>query len=306
MTWGTQNTADEAFAQIDFALDHGINILDTAEMYPTTPMSAETFGETERIIGRWLARGGRRSQVILATKITGVGNRLAGRDGAPISPATVRAALEGSLRRLGTDYVDLYQLHWPNRGSYHFRQSWNYAPERQPRGQAEEMLAILETIAALKAEGKLRQFGLSNETAWGTGALPRSRRPPRPAPGGFDPERIQSDVPAVRSRPRRALPPRRGRAARLFAAGRRLSHRQIRRRRPAPRLARRDQRRSRRPDLGAFRAGRRRPMSPSRANTASIRRRWRSPSPRAGRSWHRSSSAPPRWTSCAPISRRRS
>jgi aryl-alcohol dehydrogenase-like predicted oxidoreductase len=168
MTWGSQNTFEEAAEQIDYALDQGVNFLDTAEMYPTTPMSAETYGSTERIIGKWLARSGRRGDVVLATKIAGEGNAVPGRDGAPISPETLRVALEGSLTRLGTDYVDLYQLHWPNRGSYHFRKSWTYDPSSQPRGETERMQAILETLAGFVAEGKIRAIGLSNETAWGT------------------------------------------------------------------------------------------------------------------------------------------
>jgi aryl-alcohol dehydrogenase-like predicted oxidoreductase len=136
-------------------------------MYPTTPLAAETNGETERIIGAWLERSGRRADVLIATKITGAGNRTAGRDGAPIGPDNLRAALEGSLRRLGTDYVDLYQLHWPNRGSYHFRQTWAYDPSRQPPGEADRLLAILETLSDLVGEGKIRAIGLSNDTAWG-------------------------------------------------------------------------------------------------------------------------------------------
>ncbi len=168
MTWGTQNTAEEAFAQIDCALDHGINFIDTAEMYPTTPLSAETAGDTETIIGQWLARSGRRDDVILATKIVGRGNRTVRPDGAPITPGSLRIALEGSLRRLQTDCIDLYQLHWPNRGSYHFRQNWSYDPSGQPKGQRAELQAILETLAAFIAEGKVREIGLSNDTAWGT------------------------------------------------------------------------------------------------------------------------------------------
>jgi aryl-alcohol dehydrogenase-like predicted oxidoreductase len=173
MTWGSQNTPEEAFRQIDHALDRGVTLLDTAEMYPTTPLAAETSGDTERIIGQWLARTGRRSDVVLATKITGVGNQTVGRDGAPITPATLRLALEGSLRRLGTDHVDLYQLHWPNRGSYHFRQSWTWEPHAQPRDSADELLAILDTVDRFVAEGKVRAFGLSNESAWGTATLLR-------------------------------------------------------------------------------------------------------------------------------------
>ncbi len=168
MTWGTQNTPEEAFAQIDYALDHGINFLDTAELYPTTPGSKETAGDTERIIGEWFARTGRRNEVVLATKIVGAGNRTVRDDGAPISPETLRIALEGSLQRLQTDHIDLYQLHWPNRGSYHFRQSWSFDPSSHPRGLDDEFRAILETLASFIAEGRVRHIGLSNETAWGT------------------------------------------------------------------------------------------------------------------------------------------
>lgn len=168
MTWGSQNTEAEAHAQIDLALEHGVTILDTAEMYPTTPLSAETAGETERIIGAWIAKSGRRDDIVLATKIVGAGNRTVGRDGAPIGPETLRIAIEGSLRRLRTDHVDLYQLHWPNRGSYHFRQSWTFDATGQPRGEPERMRAILETLGDLVREGKIRAIGLSNETAWGT------------------------------------------------------------------------------------------------------------------------------------------
>lgn len=169
MTWGSQNSEAEGHAQIDFALEKGVTLIDTAEMYPTTPLSAGTSGDTERIIGSWLAGGpGRREQVVLATKITGTGNQTVGRDGAPITTETLRVALEGSLRRLGTDRIDLYQLHWPNRGSYHFRQTWTYAPETQARGEAAALLAILETIGDFVREGKVRHFGLSNDTAWGT------------------------------------------------------------------------------------------------------------------------------------------
>ena len=125
MTWGTQNTEAEGHQQIDCALDHGINIIDTAEMYPTTPLSKETQGDTERIIGTWNATSGKRDKVIIATKVTGEGYSIV-RDGIPISPDTIKTALEGSLKRLQTDYIDLYQLHWPNRGSFHFRKSWTF------------------------------------------------------------------------------------------------------------------------------------------------------------------------------------
>ncbi|MDJ0778311.1 MAG: aldo/keto reductase [Gammaproteobacteria bacterium] len=168
MTWGTQNTEAEGHAQIDLALDRGVNFIDTAELYPSCPMDAATAGRTEEIIGTWLAASGRRDDVILATKVAGEGNTNV-QDGIPISPHKIRISLEGSLRRLQTDYVDLYQLHWPNRGSYHFRQNWDFDPSRQDsqamRDHVHETLAFLgEMVTA----GKIRHIGLSNETCWGT------------------------------------------------------------------------------------------------------------------------------------------
>ncbi|WP_111428289.1 aldo/keto reductase [Rhodobacteraceae bacterium DSL-40] len=168
MTWGSQNTMEEGHAQIDCALDHGMNFIDTAELYPTTPQSPGTVGQTELIIGEWFARTGRRSEVILASKIVGPGNStVRPPKTGPISPETLRVALEASLRKLKTDYIDLYQLHWPNRGSYHFRQNWSFDPSGQPKDQRGEFREILETIAGFVAEGKIRHFGLSNESCWG-------------------------------------------------------------------------------------------------------------------------------------------
>lgn len=168
MTWGSQNTTEEGHAQIDMALDRGVNIIDTAEMYPTTPISADTQGETERIIGRWNAKSGRRDEVLIATKVAGEGFRGI-RDGAPISPETITIAVETSLQALQTDYIDLYQLHWPNRGSYAFRQNWRYDPRKQDKqATIEHMLAVLEKMDELCKQGKVRYFGLSNESAWGT------------------------------------------------------------------------------------------------------------------------------------------
>lgn len=168
MTWGTQNTAAEAHAQIDMALDHGVNCIDTAEMYPVNPLSAETAGRTEEIVGEWFGASGRREEVILATKHAGEGYRNI-RDGAPISSATIADTVEGSLRRLKTDYIDLYQFHWPNRGSYMFRKNWNYHPEHQDRDTTiAHMEDALDALQKLKDQGKIRHFGLSNESAWGT------------------------------------------------------------------------------------------------------------------------------------------
>jgi len=168
MTWGTQNTAVEGHAQIDMALDHGINFIDTAEMYPTNPLSKETQGDTERVIGQWVASSGRRDKVVIATKVSGEGYMNV-RNGAPISPATIRIALENSLRSLQTDYIDLYQLHWPNRGSYMFRKNWTYDPTGQDRDATlAEMHEILTCLDNFRREGKIRHVGLSNESAWGT------------------------------------------------------------------------------------------------------------------------------------------
>ncbi len=165
MTWGSQNTESEGHAQMDMALDHGATFWDTAEMYPVNPVRAETVGKTEEIIGSWLAARGGRDRLVIATKVTGVGQMV--RPGQPISAATLRAAAEASLRRLGTDYIDIYQLHWPNRGSYHFRQHWDYKPTSDRPAVEAEMLDILAEAARLIGEGKIRHIALSNESVWG-------------------------------------------------------------------------------------------------------------------------------------------
>jgi aryl-alcohol dehydrogenase-like predicted oxidoreductase len=168
MTWGSQNTAVEAHAQIDMALDHGVNFIDTAEMYPVNPLAKETQGDTERILGDWIGQSGRRQDIILATKVSGKGYMNV-RDGAPISPATIDLALEASLRALKTDYIDLYQLHWPNRGSYMFRQNWNFDASAQPSDETlDHMSEVLHHLEKCRSAGKIRHVGLSNESAWGT------------------------------------------------------------------------------------------------------------------------------------------
>jgi len=169
MNWGTQNSEAEGHQQMDYSLDHGVNFFDTAEMYPANPTSAETQGRTEEIIGSWFKSSAKRDQVVLATKVTGEGLKWV-QDGVPISPEKIRISIEGSLKRLQTDYIDLYQFHWPNRGSYHFRQAWHFDPTAQ--NKQETRAHILETLAALKElieQGKIRQIGLSNESCWGTG-----------------------------------------------------------------------------------------------------------------------------------------
>jgi aryl-alcohol dehydrogenase-like predicted oxidoreductase len=184
MTWGTQNTEAEGHAQADMAIEAGVNFWDTAEMYPVNPVSARTVGRTEEIIGSWLAARGGRNKVVLATKVTGEGQS-AVRNGAPLTAATMRQAIEASLKRLQTDYIDLYQLHWPNRDTYHFRDIWAFDPRGSEKGKIEaHMIEILELSAQLIAEGKIRQIALSNETVWGAGrwlALAEAQGLPRMA-----------------------------------------------------------------------------------------------------------------------------
>lgn len=167
MTWGTQNSISDAAAQIDMGLEYGLNFIDTAEMYPVTPISAETQGDSEKHLGEWIANSGRRKDVVIATKVSGEGLGHV-RGGAPISKATITEAVEGSLRRLKTDYIDLYQLHWPNRGSYMFRQNWDYDPSKQNKEEVlDHMVEVLDTMQILQDQGKIRAAGLSNESAWG-------------------------------------------------------------------------------------------------------------------------------------------
>ena len=166
MTFGNQTAPDAAHEQMHRAADAGVNFLDTAEMYPTNPVRPETIGRTEEIIGDWFAATGRRDDWVVATKISGKGGKARG--GEPITGAAIRRAVEASLSRLRTDRIELYQLHWPNRGSYQFRQNWGYDPSGQDRAETlAHMVEVLETLARLRAEGKVLHFGLSNESAWG-------------------------------------------------------------------------------------------------------------------------------------------
>jgi aryl-alcohol dehydrogenase-like predicted oxidoreductase len=166
MTWGSQNTESEGHDQIALALDHDVTFWDTAEMYPTNPIKAETIGGTEKVIGNWFARNGGRDKVVLATKITGAGSDYV-RDGAPVTGASLRAAVEESLVRLQTDYIDLYQIHWPNRGSYHFRRIWGFKPKTDKQTVVDHMEDVLQSAQKLVEEGKIRAIGLSNESVWG-------------------------------------------------------------------------------------------------------------------------------------------
>lgn len=165
MTWGEQNTQDEAFAQIDRAAEHGINFMDAAEMYPVPPRP-ETYGHTERIIGNYFKKRGNRDQWILTSKVAGPGNNISHiRDGnLKHNRQHIVAALEGSLERLQTDYIDLYQLHWPDRETNFFGKL-GYVHNDKTFTPLEETLEVLnEQVQA----GKIRHIGLSNETPWGT------------------------------------------------------------------------------------------------------------------------------------------
>ena len=168
MTWGTQNTEEEGHAQIDMALERGVDFIDTAEMYPVNPISAATQGRSEEVIGSWIAKTGRRGDVVVASKISGGGHAHI-REGRGFSGDDVAVAVEASLRRLRTDYIDLYQLHWPNRGSYQFRRNWSYDPSGQDRtGTLQHIEDMLGALGREVEKGRIRAFGLSNESAWGT------------------------------------------------------------------------------------------------------------------------------------------
>lgn len=165
MTFGEQNTEAEAHQQLDYALAHGVNFIDTAEMYPVMPR-AETVNRTEQYIGTWIKQSGKRDQVIIATKVAGPSRGMPWiRNGDnDLDEKNIRLAVEGSLRRLQTDYIDLYQLHWPSRNAPIFGQK-EFNPELERESVAIE--ATLDVLDALIKEGKVRHVGVSNETPWG-------------------------------------------------------------------------------------------------------------------------------------------
>lgn len=168
MTWGRQNTEEEGHSQMDMALDYGVNFFDTAEMYAVPP-SPETYGKTETIIGNWFAKHKKRDKVFLASKVAGAGLRWIRGGNYKIDKKNILEALNESLKRLQTDSIDLYQLHWPNRGSYHFGQYWSYSPDGKNTIEVEENFEeVLSTLQDCIKAGKIRFVGLSNETAWGT------------------------------------------------------------------------------------------------------------------------------------------
>ena len=169
MTFGEQNTQAEAFQQLEYALDQGLFFWDTAEMYPVPP-KPETQGATETILGNWIAKRGNRDQLFIASKIAGPsqgGSHI--RDGhTRFTAAEISSAIDGSLKRLQSDYIDLYQLHWPQRPTNFFGKLGYGNTEAQ---QDTEITALEETLSALSNEikkGRIRYIGLSNETPWVT------------------------------------------------------------------------------------------------------------------------------------------
>ncbi|MCL9781394.1 NADP(H)-dependent aldo-keto reductase [Vibrio sp. S4M6] len=167
MTFGEQNNEADAFNQLDFAIERGINFIDTAEMYPVPPVE-KTQGLTESYIGNWLKRSGKREKVILATKITGPRYYSHIRENNSLDRRNIHTAIDDSLKRLGTDYVDLYQIHWPQRDTNCFGKL-NY-----PYPEQREDVTLIETLEALSElvnAGKVRYIGVSNDTPWGVMSL---------------------------------------------------------------------------------------------------------------------------------------
>jgi aryl-alcohol dehydrogenase-like predicted oxidoreductase len=164
MTFGQQNTEAEGHEQMDYALEKGVNFFDTAEMY-SVPAREETYGSTEKIIGTWFKKTGRREEVVLASKIAGPNpNFIYMRDKNDFSPASIKYALDNSLQRLQTDYIDLYQLHWPERKTNFFGQRGFTVQED---AWEDNIHAVLDTLGDFIKEGKIKHIGLSNETPWG-------------------------------------------------------------------------------------------------------------------------------------------
>ena len=168
MTFGVQTPEADAHAQLDMAVDAGVTWLDTAEMYPVNPVRVETIGDTETIIGNWIAKGNA-GRIRVATKIAGQGGQA--RDGEPITPESISRALDASLGRLRLDCIDLYQFHWPNRGSFHFRQYWSYRPTHDRAAIVQQLADCVGQLEREVEQGRIRAFGPSNDTAWGIGQL---------------------------------------------------------------------------------------------------------------------------------------
>jgi aryl-alcohol dehydrogenase-like predicted oxidoreductase len=169
MTWGIQNTQADADQQIAYAIERGVNFIDTAEMYPVPP-NDKTYGDTERIIGDWLSRHPQqREKLIIASKIVGPGFPYV-RNGSMISHESIPVAIDSSLKRLKSDYIDVYQLHWPNRVSPHFGKHWPNQVKPSKTDVAKErerMRGIVRALGDAISAGKIRHWGLSDDTPWG-------------------------------------------------------------------------------------------------------------------------------------------
>lgn len=165
MTWGNQNTEAEGHAQMDLAFEKGVNFFDTAELYPV-PAEAKTSGRTSEIIGTWLKKTGNRDNIVLASKIAGNGDYTAHIRTTGFSPSAIKEAVEKELKRLQTDYIDLYQLHWPERQTNTFGvRDYKHDVNDSWKDNFNE---ILQTLEGIIKEGKIRHVGISNEKAWGT------------------------------------------------------------------------------------------------------------------------------------------
>ena len=172
MTWGRQNSEEEGYEQMDYALDQGVNFFDTAELYPV-PAKKELYAVTEEIIGNWFTKTGNRDKVVLASKIAGNGDYTKFIRTTGFAKDALKTAVEGSLKRLQTDYIDLYQLHWPERNTNYFGQR-GYNAEQHDFWE-DNFHQVLETLRDLVQEGKIRHVGISNETPWGTMRCKRRR-----------------------------------------------------------------------------------------------------------------------------------
>ncbi|MDP5060853.1 MAG: aldo/keto reductase [Maribacter sp.] len=181
MTWGNQNTEEEGHEQINFAIDNGVNFIDTAELYPV-PAHKDRYAATEKVIGNWFKKNGNREDIVLATKIAGKAEMTKFIRTTGFTRESIIDAVEGSLERLQTDYIDLYQLHWPDRSTNYFGQR-GYKHDISDHWE-DNIHQVLETMRDLIREGKIKHVGISNETPWGTmrfleeskvhGTLPRT------------------------------------------------------------------------------------------------------------------------------------
>ena len=179
MTWGTQNTEKEAFEQMDYSVEEGINFFDTAELY-SVPPNSDSYGKTEVMIGNWFEKRKNRKKIILATKVAGPGCNWIRGGGNNFNEKTIGEAIDGSLKRLKTDYIDLYQLHWPERSTNYFGKR-DYTVDSD-EGEWNSFESVLEALEKFIKSGKIRYIGMSNETPYGLSKyieLSKSKKLPR-------------------------------------------------------------------------------------------------------------------------------